>query len=118
MLRFESSPDFESGSRMDLTASPTPTIVTIEASDGGQGTTAMEECDHYEITNVDEPGTVTLSTLQPQVGREITATLDDPDNQIVSTITWQWYRGSSSITGETNGAGFITSAYNPKLPVM
>ena len=29
-----------------------------------------------EVTNVEEPGTVTLSTLQPQVGVLITATLD------------------------------------------
>ena len=33
-----------------------------------------------EVTNVEEPGTVTLSTLQPQVGVAITATLTDPDN--------------------------------------
>ena len=35
-----------------------------------------------EITNVDEPGTVTLSTLQPQVDVVIMATLDDPDSEI------------------------------------
>ena len=31
-----------------------------------------------EITNVEEPGTVTLDTLQPQVDVEIVATLDGP----------------------------------------
>ena len=56
-----------------------------------------------KVTNVDEPGTVTLSTLQPQVDVPITATLDDPDNETQNTITWQWYRGSSPITGADDG---------------
>ena len=55
--------------------------VTVQASDGGAGTPATEEMT-IAITNVDEPGTVTLSTLQPQVNVVITATLDDPDTEI------------------------------------
>ena len=51
-----------------------------------------------DVTNVDEPGTVMLSTLQPQVGVQITATLSDPDGATPNTVTWQWYRGSSPIT--------------------
>ena len=31
------------------------------------------------VTNVDEPGTVTLSSPQPQEGTELTASLTDPD---------------------------------------
>ena len=54
--------------------------VTVQASDGGEDTTAMEAVT-IEVTNVEEPGTVTLSTLQPQVGVEIMATLGDPDNE-------------------------------------
>ena len=42
-----------------------------------------------------------LSTLQPQVGVGITATLADPDGQTADTITWQWHRGSSPISGAT-----------------
>ena len=73
--------------------------VTVQASDGGVDTPAMEEVT-IEITNVDEPGTVMLSTLRPQVNVPISATLDDPDNAMVmGTITWQWHRGSSAITG-------------------
>ena len=33
------------------------------------------------VTNVDEAGEVTLTTLQPQEGVEITATLTDPDGR-------------------------------------
>ena len=69
-----------------------------------------------EVTNVEESGTVMLSTLQPQVSVAVTATLTDPDTIEVAdlaTVTWQWYRGNSPILGETNGAGAITSMYTP-----
>ena len=106
VLRFENPPDFESGNANHMY------VVTVEASDGGDNTTATEEVT-IEITNVDEPGTVTLSTLQPQVDVVISATLDDPDNQTTNTITWQWYRGSSPITGADDGENSITSMYTP-----
>ena len=41
------------------------------------------------VTNVEEAGTVSLSTEQPEVGTELTATLTDPDGS-VADITWLW----------------------------
>ena len=107
VLRFESSPDYEDAGKPDHMYD-----VTIQASDGGQDTTATKAVT-IEITNVDERGTVTLSTLQPQVAVEITATLSDPDTATVGTVTWQWYRGSSPIADAADGAGTITSDYTP-----
>ena len=89
--------------------------VTIQASDGGADTTATKAVT-IGITNVEETGTVTLDTLQPQVGEEVTATLTDPDTiegADLSTITWQWYSGSSPIANATDGAGELTSMYTP-----
>ena len=37
-----------------------------------------EEMVTVEVTNVDEPGMVTLSALQPQAGTALTATNSDP----------------------------------------
>ena len=111
VLRFESSPDFESPQGGTGDSSITYEV-TVQASDGGQDTTATEEVT-IGITNVEEPGTVTLSTLQPQVGRDIMATLDDPDIVTQDTISWQWYRGSSPITGADDGANSINSTYTP-----
>ena len=108
VLRFENSPDFENPDDQNTNNTYE---VTIEASDGGQDTTAMKDV-IIEVTNVDEPGTVTLSTLQPQVDVAITATLDDPDNG-TADITWQWYRGSSPISGANDGANSTTSSYTP-----
>ena len=114
VLTFKSSPDFESPQGGDRNNTNTY-VVTVKASDGGDDTTAMEELT-IEVTNVEEPGTVMLSTLQPQVGVEITATLTDPDNigaDDLSSVSWQWYRGNSEIVGATGGPGAIMSSYTP-----
>ena len=45
------------------------------------------------VTDVDEPGIVTLSSLQPQVGDPLTATLTDPEadpDPKYTDATWKW----------------------------
>ena len=45
-----------------------------------------------EVTNVEEPGSVTLSASQPRIGVEIRAnTPVDPDEGVTG-VTWQWSR--------------------------
>ena len=48
-----------------------------------------------KITNVEEMGEITLSTLQPRVGFLVTAALTDPDNITADSVSWQWYREAS-----------------------
>ena len=115
VLTFKSSPDFEDPKGGGDSGNDNTYVVTVQASDGGRDTTAMEEVT-IEVTNVEEPGTVMLSTLQPQVGEEITATLADPDTIVeldLATVTWQWYRGNTPILGATDGATTLTSMYTP-----
>ncbi len=104
VLQFRSSPNFESppcGSADDSASC----AVIINASDGTNS--SMEDVT-IAVTNVEEPGVVTLSTLQPQVGVSVTARLDDPDGGgTTSTPTWMWFRGSSVIVGAT------TDMYEP-----
>ena len=112
VLRFVSSPDFENPADA---GTDNTYEVTVQASDGGTDTTAMEAVT-VRVTNVEEAGTVMLSTLQPQVGVIITAMLSDGDNigqENLASISWQWYRGNSPIAGATNGPGAITSMYTP-----
>ena len=109
VLRFENSPDYEAAADQNT---DNTYEVTIQASDGGRDTTATKEVE-IDVTNVEEPGTIMLSTLQPQVGRVITATLDDPDTETANTVTWQWYRGSTPISGATDGVGTDSSTYTP-----
>ena len=91
-------------------AAPTP--VTVRVSDGkdagGNADSAIDDTITVTITitNLDEPGTVTVTPDQPQVGTRLTATLSDPDGGI-SGLTWQWQvleSGAwSTITGATSG---------------
>ena len=38
----------------------------------------------------DEPGDVALSTFEPQAGREISASVSDPDGVRAGSVGWQW----------------------------
>ena len=95
VLEFMSPPDFEEPA--DNGTNNTYEI-TVNASDGINSATEEVE---IQVTNVDEPGVVTLSTLQPQVGVPVTATLADPD-VAAGTPTWTWYQGSNVIAGASS----------------
>ena len=84
--------------------------VTVQATDADRrmGTKPVT----VEVTNVDEPGVVTLSARQPMAGVLLTATITDPDSvttdnmtgSITTGVDWQWQKGSSNIPnadGET-----------------
>ena len=77
---FKKSPNFESCGRAD--SRPIPTNVyecerrnRYRQRHGDMGTLGVM----VTVTNVDEAGTVTLSTLQPVEGVEMTASLTDID---------------------------------------
>ena len=101
-LNFRSAPDYEmpmGGSGNDSNTY----MVTVKAEAGGE--MAMVDVT-VTVTNVEEPGTVTLMPMRPSVGTEITATLTDPD-MMVSDTTWQWSRMATDgtftpITGATS----------------
>ena len=61
-------------------------MVTVKAQSGQNMATHEVE---VMVTNVDEKGMVTLSSMTPVVDMEITATLSDPDG-MVSGEMWQW----------------------------
>ena len=78
------------------------------------------------VENANDPGTVTLQWLQPEVGTPIMATLTDSDGGITDTV-WTWYR--SKVAGEpdvtepshwikvapvTAQANEATSSYTPQ----
>ena len=67
--------------------------VTVTATDpsGASDTITVT----IEVTNADEPGTVTLSSTQPQEGTALTATLDDPDG-VSGSITWKWAKADGT----------------------
>ena len=104
VLRFAAPPDFEdptdAGGNNEYR-------ITVRASDGPND-------DRYDVTvtvgNIEEVGTLALSSEQPQTETVLTATLTDPDRVLSASWTWERSRNRSSwsvISGET------ASSYTP-----
>ena len=92
VLTLKASPDFEEQSRYSATVGAVA------------GSHAVNKTVTINIQNVEEPGTASLSTVQPQEGTQLSVELEDDD--IPYSTRWQWYRTSSR--GSTGTA--ITSA--------
>ena len=94
---------------------------TVEVHDGRDGSgntdTTIDDTQAVTITveNVEEEGTVTLTTdtgtIQARV--EVTAALEDDD--IPSGVTWQWARSPNGRTLWVNIQGATSAAYTPTL---
>ena len=64
------------------------------------------------VTDVEEAGTVSLSTTQPAVRAQITATLTDPDGGVTGT-TWVWASSSTAQGSYTAISGATSATYTP-----
>ena len=88
--------------------------VTVQATDE-TNKTGMKEV-MVEVTNVEEPGKVTLSALQPQSATPFTATLTDPDGPtgpITTGVTWQWAKAGSKTGAYTDIEDAESGTYTP-----
>ena len=110
-IRVKEALDFETKDSYSLT------VNVHDGLDGeGDASTTTDDTQDVTITVLDleERGTVTLSTLtgiiQSQV--EVTATLSDPDGG-VSDLTWQWSQSPSGRTDWANIAGADTDRFTP-----
>ncbi len=94
--------------------------VTIRVTDGldGEGNTegtATIDDTHavtITVTNVDEPGELTLSSQSPVAGSALTATLTDPDGGVTGE-TWEWEISPNGTDTWTTISGETTSSYTP-----
>lgn len=92
VLAFKASPDFEEQSSYSVTA----------RAEAGSYTVNLPVA--VDLLNIEEPGSITLSSVQPQTDTLLTATLEDGDGP--TSTTWQWYRTSSrSSVGGGGSAG-------------
>ena len=102
-LTFKSPPDFETKSTYQVTV-----VATDSRNDGELAVTVS-------VNNVDEDGSVALSSSQPQVESALTATLTDLDDHI-SNLTWTWETATSTdwvvVKSATSSSG-NTDNYTP-----
>ena len=110
MLKFKSAPDYEMPRGTAMSDDNTNTyMVTVKAEAGG----VMEMVEvTVMVTNEEEDGTVTLSTMSPAVGSEVTASLTDLDGSITGT-TWQWASADAMDGDFTNIDGATSASYTP-----
>ena len=78
--------DYEGGKR-----SYSLTVTVTDADDASEATIPMS----IAVINLDEPGTIQLSTTEPGVGSALHPTLDDPDGWVV-LFRVQWSRADTA----------------------
>ena len=90
---------------------PANYFVTVTATDTAGGSDDITVT--ITVNNVDEPGTVTLSSLQPQVAIPLTATLDDLDDVVSGSLTWSWARSPDGTSSWNPSSGETSDTYTP-----
>ena len=85
--------------------------VTVTATDSSDASATIDVT--INVDNVEEPGTVTLSSGRFTLGETIVATLTDPDGSITET-TWLWERSLDKIAWTAIG-GATSAEYTPIL---
>ena len=103
-LRFVSPPDFDrpADSNRDNVYG-----VTVRAFDGANSDGLNVT---VTVTDLEETGTLTLSSDQPQTGTNLTADLDDPDG--ARNISWVWASSANQAIWTTI-TGAASSTYRP-----
>ena len=92
--------------------------MSVSVSDGALSATVATA---VAVSNVDEAGTVALTSTKPQVGTPLTATLSDPDGSLTGAV-WQWQRRASAtadwadVPAGAEGASGVAevSSYTPQ----
>ena len=110
ILRFAGSPpmaDYESPADDDQDNAYS---VTVQADETGATSVTMGVT--VTVTDVDEAGTLTLSSTRPKLGTALTATLDDPDSVSDGTPVYSWERSLSPNSWAVI-SGATSSAYTP-----
>ena len=85
-------------------------MVTVVATDSKKATAMRDVV--ITVTNVNEVGAVTLSSEQPKIGIELTATLEDPDGVVADSIKWTWHSSSDGTGDAIEGA--TSATYTPE----
>ena len=108
---FESllGPDFENPEDANTDNVYEVTIVVTDGTVDIEGNVHRDELQVtvkvIDSTDDNRPGTVTLSNRQPEVGRVLTATFEDPDGP-TRALKWQWYRSIQEGTQRDRCSGY------------
>ena len=108
-LRTRAQLDHEDNDSYSVTVS----VHDAKDADGNNDTTIDDVITvTISVTDLDEPGAVTLSTARPVIGAAVTATLTDPDDGVVG-VDWDWETSADGNSGWTAVSGGDSSRYTP-----
>ena len=80
--------------------------VTADYTDDLSSVESLTSGPTAPVTNVNDPGMVSIDNLTPMEGDTLTANVSDTDGA-GGTISYQWYRDGAAITGAT-GVSYLT----------
>ncbi len=106
-----------SGTMLDYESGPTRYTVVVSVHDGrdayGNDDSTIDDRIEVsiDVSNVDEAGTVSVSSERPKVGAALAASLSDLDGS-VSDISWQW-AASSDGSNWSDISGANSDSYTP-----
>ena len=109
-LTFNMDPDYEMPTDAN---SDNIYSITVEADDGTNQDSLFVT---ITVGNMDEDGTVTLSTYMPSAGGTITATVEDPDGMVANEM-WQWSRAEAVEGPYTDIMDATDNTYTPMAAV-
>ena len=89
MLQFKKSPNYEKPIDADK---DNVYMVTVVATDKKKLTATRDVV--ITVTNANDAGMITFSSVQPKVRIDFTATLTDEDGVKEGSVKWQWYERS------------------------
>ena len=84
--------------------------LTVTATDPSADSNSITVTVDVTVENVEEPGTVALSPVQPRVGDTLNALLTDPD-MVSGAVTWSWERSTSRTSGWAAVSGAASASY-------
>ena len=104
-LTFNTSPDYENptdGVVNGVDARDNVYVITVTATDNGDGSLAATKNVMVKVTDVEERATIELSTRQPVVGQGLMATLGNADEVAIS-VRWTWEKKDGATWVDVEG---------------
>ena len=124
-LTFKKVPDYEMPADSNRDNVYMVTVVATDAGVDSKNKMMAERAVVITVENLEEAGTVTLSSVQPKIGFPLTASVTDPDGGVMDT-TWKWERDDGTDDNPTadctnatgwnaaeDGMGAKTATYTP-----
>ena len=111
-LTFKEAPNYEMPADSNRDNVYMATVVATDAGVDSNNKMTAERAVVVTVTNVDEDGTITLSSEQPKVGIALTATLEDPDGIVADSVRWTWHAiEATNVEQATDENGYLRNPH-------